>query len=160
MKSRRLMGHPRPRLYPPYHTVGSEGPMLCDTAILAAECPLWVGKFKRSMQHYSLDRSGHGAGAIFPLRAKILGTALVPRRSGDVRHLLTALPALSGIYLQLQREPCPCMSFNMHAIPTSQIRVEGCCVDRLRPPGNSGHRSCRREWLLSETIESRGEEVR
>ena len=26
----------------------------------------------------------------------------------------------------------------MHAIPMCQIRVEGCCVDRLNPPSQSG----------------------
>ena len=40
------------------------------------------GEFNRSTQHYSLERSGHGAGAIPPLRAKILDTALVPRALG------------------------------------------------------------------------------
>jgi hypothetical protein len=49
-------------------------------------------------------------------------------------HLLAALPALSGLCLQLRREPCPCMSLHMHAIPMCQIRVKGCCVDRLNPP--------------------------
>ena len=40
------------------------------------------GEFNRSTQHYSLERSGHGAGAIPPLRAKILDTALAPRALG------------------------------------------------------------------------------
>ena len=42
-------------------------------------CPLCPGGFKRSTQHYPLERSGRGAGAISPLRAKILDAALVPR---------------------------------------------------------------------------------
>jgi hypothetical protein len=30
------------------------------------------------------------------------------------------------------------MSLHTHAIPMCQIRVEGCCVDRLNPPSNNG----------------------
>jgi hypothetical protein len=41
---------------------------------------------------------------------------------------------LSGLCPQFRREPCPCMSLHMHAIPTCQIRVQGCCVDRLNSP--------------------------
>ena len=51
--------------------------------------------------------------------------------------VLAALPALSALCLQLQHEPCPCMSLHMHAIPTWRIRVKGCCVDRLSPPPDS-----------------------
>ena len=40
------------------------------------------GEFNRSTQHYSLEHSSGGAGAIPPLRAKILDTALVSRAVG------------------------------------------------------------------------------
>jgi hypothetical protein len=40
------------------------------------------GEFNRSTQHYSLEHSSRGAGAIPPLRAKILDTALVSRAVG------------------------------------------------------------------------------
>src|SRR5712692_6099047 len=68
------------------------------------------GEFNRSTQHYSLERSG------------------------DVCHPLAALPALSGLCLQLRRE-----TTSVHAPPyayRSNVpdRVEGCCVDRLNPP--------------------------
>jgi hypothetical protein len=43
------------------------------------QCPLSSGGFNRSTQHYPLQRSGRGTGAISPLRAKILDAALVPR---------------------------------------------------------------------------------
>src|SRR5712692_978726 len=73
------------------------------------------GEFNRSTQHYSLERSG------------------------DVCHPLAALPALSGLCLQLRRE-----TTSVHAPPyayRSNVpdRVEGCCVDRLNPPPESGH---------------------
>src|SRR6266702_3935426 len=68
-----------------------------------------------------------------------IDAALVPplKRSGDVRHTLTALPALPEISLLLRREPCPCIPLHTHTSSSGKIRR--CCVDRLNPPLESGH---------------------
>jgi hypothetical protein len=99
------------------------------------ECPLSGGEFNRSTQHPSLERTDCWCRSNFSIKSQ------------DIRHrsrsferlrryppILAALPALSALCLQLRHEPCPCMSLNMHAIPTWRIRVKGCCVDRLSPP--------------------------
>src|SRR6266705_3023099 len=64
-----------------------------------------------------------------------IDAALVPplKRSGDVRHTLTALPALPELSLLLRREPCPCIPLHTHTSSSGKIRR--CCVDRLNPPG-------------------------
>src|SRR6266568_346479 len=63
-----------------------------------------------------------------------IDAALVPplKRSGDVRHTLTALPALPELSLLLRREPCPCIPLHTHTSSSGKIRR--CCVDRLNPP--------------------------
>src|SRR6266705_2046802 len=60
-----------------------------------------------------------------------IDAALVPplKRSGDVRHTLTALPALPELSLLLRREPCPCVPLHTHTSSSGKIRR--CCVDRL-----------------------------
>ena len=96
------------------------------------------GEFNRSTQHPSLERTDCWCRSNFSIKSQ------------DIRHrsrsferlrryppILAALPALSALCLQLRHEPCPCMSLHMHAIPTWRIRVKGCCVDRLSPPGHS-----------------------
>jgi hypothetical protein len=106
---------------------------------MIAERPLCHGEFNRSTQHPSLERTDCWCRSNFSIKSQ------------DIRHrsrsferlwryppILAALPALSALCLQLRREPCPYMSLHMHAIPTWQIRVKGCCVDRLSPPGQSG----------------------
>ena len=103
-------------------------------------CPLLTGEFNRSTQHPSLERTDCWCRSNFSIKGQ------------DIRHrsrsferlrryppVLAALPALSALCLQLQHEPCPCMSLHMHAIPTWRIRVKGCCVDRLSPPPESRH---------------------
>src|SRR5436190_4520545 len=64
-----------------------------------------------------------------------IDTALVPplKRSGDVRHTLTALPAFPKFSLLLRREPCPCMPFHAHT--SSSRKIRRCCVERLNTPG-------------------------
>src|SRR5580765_883968 len=64
-----------------------------------------------------------------------IDTALVPplKRSGDVRHTLTALPAFPKFSLLLRREPCPCIPFHAHTSSSRMIRR--CCVERLNPQG-------------------------
>src|SRR6185369_1036490 len=66
-----------------------------------------------------------------------IDTALVPplKRSGDVRHTLTALPAFPKFSLLLRREPCPCIPFHAHTSSSRMIRR--CCVERLNPHFNS-----------------------
>src|SRR5271165_6898720 len=63
-----------------------------------------------------------------------IDAALVPplKRSGDVRHTLTALPALPELSLLLRREPCPCIPLHNHTSSSGKIRR--CCVDRLKSP--------------------------
>src|SRR6266568_3933527 len=63
-----------------------------------------------------------------------IDAALVPplKRSGDVRHTLTALPALPELSLLLRREPCPCIPLHTHTSSSGKIRR--CCVDPLNPP--------------------------
>src|SRR6266436_1184006 len=54
-----------------------------------------------------------------------LNAALVPplKRSGDVRHTLTALPSLPKLYPLFRREPRPCIP--LHRSPPNQARLEG-----------------------------------
>jgi hypothetical protein len=63
-----------------------------------------------------------------------IDAALVPplKCSGDVRHTLTALPALPQLSPLLRREPCPCIPLHTHTSSSGKIRR--CCVDRLNPP--------------------------
>src|SRR3974377_89702 len=63
-----------------------------------------------------------------------IDAALVPplKRSGDVRHTLTALTALPELSLLLRREPCPCIPLHNHTSSSGKIRR--CCVDRLKSP--------------------------
>src|SRR5271169_4884426 len=59
---------------------------------------------------------------------------LVPplKCSRDVRHTLTALPALPELSLLLRREPYPCIP--LHAHTSSSRKIRRCCVDRLNSP--------------------------
>ena len=55
-----------------------------------------------------------------------------PKRSSDVRHTLTALPAIPQLGPLPGREQCP-----WHAIPFAHLqsgKIRRCCVDWLRPP--------------------------
>src|SRR5271169_2599494 len=63
-----------------------------------------------------------------------IDAALVPplKRSRDVRHTLTAPPALPQLSLLLWREPCPCIPLHTHTSSSGKIRR--CCADRLNPP--------------------------
>src|SRR5262249_46782280 len=63
-----------------------------------------------------------------------IDAALVPplKRSGDVRHTLTAPPALPELSLLLRRNPCPCMPLHPHTSSSGKIRR--CCVDSLNSP--------------------------
>src|SRR6266702_8679061 len=77
-----------------------------------------------------------------------IDAALVPplKRSGDVRHTLTALPALPELSLLLRREPCPCIPLHTHTSSSGKIRR--CCVDRLNPPSSTDIPRCpRRVWF-------------
>src|SRR5262249_33341549 len=73
-----------------------------------------------------------------------IDAALVPplKRSRDVRHTLTALPALPQLSLLFRREPCPCMPLHSHT--SSSAKIRRCCVDSLNSPPVSGHRA--RRW--------------
>src|SRR5262249_59961859 len=53
-----------------------------------------------------------------------IDAALVPpfKRSRDVRHTLTALPALPQLSLLFRREPCPCMPLHSHTSSSAKIR--------------------------------------
>jgi len=68
-----------------------------------------------------------------------INAALVPplKRSGNVRHTLTALPALPELSLLLRCEPCPCIPLHNHTSSSGKIRR--CCVDRLSRHPESGH---------------------
>src|SRR5215813_8130269 len=57
------------------------------------------------------------------------------KRSRDVRHTLTALPALPQLSLLFRREPCPCMPLHSHT--SSSAKIRRCCVDSL----NSLHKA-------------------
>jgi hypothetical protein len=112
----------------------SSGSLRISDMTLMGLCPLLGGEFNRSTQHYSPERSGHGAGAIPPLRAKILHTALVPRALGRRLPPIGRSSSALRLCLQLRRE-----TTSVHAPPyayRSNVpdRVEGCCVDRLNPP--------------------------
>src|SRR6516225_6184213 len=63
-----------------------------------------------------------------------IDAALVPplKRSRDVRHTLTALPALPQLGLLFRREPCPCMPLHSHT--SSSAKIRRCCVDSLNSP--------------------------
>jgi len=79
---------------------GAKAPLRVIHVILGArqECPLLLGEFNRSTQHYLAEALRRGAGAIPPLRTKILDTALVPRALGRrTPHPLAALPALPDV---------------------------------------------------------------
>src|SRR6516165_9325972 len=67
-----------------------------------------------------------------------IDAALVPplKRSRDVRHTLTALPALPQLSLLFRREPGPCMPLHSHT--SSSAKIRRCCVDSLNSPGQSG----------------------
>src|SRR5262249_40738239 len=69
-----------------------------------------------------------------------IDAALVPplKRSRDVRHTLTALPALPQLSLLFRREPAPSMPLHSH--PSSSAKIRRCCVDSLNSPPQSGHR--------------------
>src|SRR5262249_13497368 len=68
-----------------------------------------------------------------------IDAALVPplKRSRDVRHTLTALPALPQLSLLFRREPCPCMPLHSHT--SSSAKIRRCCVDSLNSPPESRH---------------------
>src|SRR5215469_12652412 len=63
-----------------------------------------------------------------------IDAALVPplKRSRDVRHTLTALPALPQLSLLFRREPSPCMPLHSHT--SSSAKIRRCCVDSLNSP--------------------------
>src|SRR5262249_40860299 len=63
-----------------------------------------------------------------------IDAALVPplKRSRDVRHTLTALPALPQLGLLFRREPGPCMPLHSHT--SSSAKIRRCCVDSLNSP--------------------------
>src|SRR6516165_5836691 len=67
-----------------------------------------------------------------------IDAALVPplKRSRDVRHTLTALPALPQLSLLFRREPGPCMPLHSHT--SSSAKIRRCCVDSLNSPPKSG----------------------
>src|SRR5215469_1941492 len=71
-----------------------------------------------------------------------IDAALVPplKRSGDVRHTLTALPALPQLNPLFRREPCPCMPLHPHT--SSSAKIRRCCVDRLNPPSKADISVC------------------
>jgi hypothetical protein len=54
-----------------------------------------------------------------------IDATLVPprKRAGDIRHTLTALPALPELCPLLGRDPCPCIP--LHRSPPNQARLEG-----------------------------------
>src|SRR5262249_33962978 len=64
-----------------------------------------------------------------------IDAALVPplKRSRDVRHTLTALPALPQLSLLFRREPCPVVPLHSHT--SSAARIRRCCFDSLNAPG-------------------------
>src|SRR5262249_28649313 len=66
-----------------------------------------------------------------------IDAALVPplKHSRDVRHTLTALPALPQLSLLFRREPCPCMPLHSHT--SSSAKIRRCCVDSLNSPGKA-----------------------
>src|SRR6516225_2726002 len=78
------------------------------------------------------------------------------KRPRDVRHTLTALPALPQLGLLFRREPCPCMP--LHSRTSLSAKIRRCCVDSLNSPPESGHSidgpACllgplsRRKWSL------------
>src|SRR5262249_53240283 len=80
-----------------------------------------------------------------------IDAALVPplKRSRDVRHTLTALPALPQLSLLFRREPCPCMPLHSHT--SSSAKIRRCCVDSLNSPPLTdistplNHGNCRKE---------------
>src|SRR5215470_58475 len=67
-----------------------------------------------------------------------IDAALVPplKRSRDVCHTLTALPALPQLSLLFRREPCPCMPLHSHT--SSSAKIRRCCVDSLNSPHKDG----------------------
>src|SRR6516165_1936808 len=71
-----------------------------------------------------------------------IDAALVPplKRSRDVRHTLTALPALPQLSLLFRREPCPCMPLPSHT--SSSAKIRRCCVDSLNSPPKADIRAC------------------
>src|SRR6516164_6233278 len=78
-----------------------------------------------------------------------IDAALVPplKRSRDVRHTLTALPALPQLSLLFRRDPGPCMPLHSHT--SSSAKIRRCCADSLNSPPESGHRPTRRACPLS-----------
>src|SRR5215813_9839166 len=62
------------------------------------------------------------------------------KRSRDVRHTLTALPALPQLSLLFRREPCPCMPLHSHT--SSSAKIRRCCVDSLNSPHKADIPTC------------------
>src|SRR5262249_24697251 len=60
------------------------------------------------------------------------GAGAILKRSRDVRHTLTALPALPQLSLLFRRDPCPCMPLHSHT--SSSAKIRRCCVDSLNSP--------------------------
>src|SRR6516162_7962385 len=77
-----------------------------------------------------------------------IDAALVPplKRPRDVRHTLTALPALPQLGLLFRREPCPCMP--LHSRTSLSAKLSRCCVDSLTSPAKSGHSRCSKKQPL------------
>src|SRR5262249_28855766 len=77
-----------------------------------------------------------------------IDAALVPplKRSRDVRHTLTALPALPQLSLLFRREPCPCMPLHSHT--SSSAKIRRCCVDSLNSLPQSGQSADMLAWPL------------
>ena len=87
-----------------------------------------------------------GAGAISPLRAKTLDTALVPSSgSGVIRQYWQLFQRSQRVAFSCGMNRVRACPFHMHAIPTWRIRVKGCCVDRLSPPARRRHSPGRSE---------------
>src|SRR5215813_4628279 len=77
-----------------------------------------------------------------------IDAALVPplKRSRDVRHTLTALPALPQLSLLFRREPGPCMPLHSHT--SSSAKIRRCCVDSLNSPPKADVRIAANDILI------------
>src|SRR5215813_1763833 len=87
-----------------------------------------------------------------------IDAALVPplKRSRDVRHTLTALPALPQLSLLFRREPCPCMPLHSHT--SSSAKIRRCCVDSLNSPpkADNGRRVSKSALCQKQTLGNDG----
>src|SRR6516164_7600614 len=88
-----------------------------------------------------------------------IDAALVPplKRPRDVRHTLTALPALPQLSLLFRREPCPCMPLHSHT--SSSAKIRRCCVDSLNSPPKADIRIAAKKHRYSITSSARASSV-